>query len=77
MTPYELADCLSNLLNLNLPIDEMSIEEVKNVLNEHLPENMNVDIFMSYLMGVPKENFDDILNSWEEIRLMNTPSRLK
>ena len=75
MTNYELADCLSNLLHLNLPVDEMTIEESAKSLNSLLPENMNVDSFMTHLMGVPKENFDEILQTWEEIYRMNSPTK--
>ena len=75
MTSYELADCLSNLLHLNLPIDEMSIEESAHTLNDLLPEKINVDTFMTHLMGVPKEDFNEILQSWEEIYRMNSPTK--
>ena len=75
MTSYELADCLSNLLNLNLPVDEMSIEEAAKTLNELMPETMNVDGFMTHLMGVPQENFEEILQTWQEVYRMNSPTK--
>ena len=75
MTEYELADCLSNLLHLNFDVDEMSTEHAAHVLYTHLPENINIDTFMSHLMGIPKDSFDEILSSWEEIRRTNSPRK--
>ena len=71
MTDYELADCLSNLMHKEKMIDEMSNEEIEKLLDDHVPENLSVDKFMSEIIGVPSENFDEILQTWEAIRNAN------
>lgn len=53
----------------------MSIEEAAKSLNEYMPETMNVDGFMTHLMGVPQENFNEILQTWGEIYRMNSPTK--
>lgn len=71
MTDYELADCLSNLLYLNKEVDEMSKDEMADLIDAHLADNVNVDNFMSDLIGIPTENFENILNTWENIQQVN------
>ena len=73
MTDYELADCLSHLMHTDQQVDEMSTDQWSRLIDQHLPEEITVDKFMSDLVGVPTENFDDILQTWETIRQANTP----
>lgn len=75
LTEYELADSISNLLHLNCVVDELSTEDVVNLVETNLPNKINIDTFMTHLMGIPKENFEQILNSWEEIRQANSIMR--
>jgi len=74
MTDYELADCVSNLMHLNSDqVDEMTKDEMSELLNNYLPEEVTIDRFMSDIVGVPSENFEEILQAWEAIRQANIP----
>ena len=73
MTDYELADCVSNLLHTNHQVDELSNEQINNLIDKYLPENLTVDKFMSDIIGVNTDDFEDILEAWENIRKVNTP----
>ena len=73
MTDYELADCVSNLMHLNSQVDEMTKDEMSNLLDNYLPEKITIDKFMTDIVGVPNENFDEILQAWEAIRQANIP----
>lgn len=72
MTDYELAECLSDLLYLNEPVDEMSKDEMGKLIDSHLAEDITVDSFMSDLIGIPTEHFNEILNTWQTIKETNT-----
>lgn len=74
MTDYELADCVSNLMHLNNQVDEMNKDEMSNLLDGYLPEEITIDKFMTDIIGVPSENFEDILETWENIRKANIPT---
>lgn len=76
VTDYELADCISNLLHLNNQVDEMSHEQMAGLIDQHIPENLTVDKFMTELLGIPSTDFDEIMETWDKIRSSNTP-RLK
>ena len=73
MTDYELADCVSNLMHLSNQVDEMSKDEMSDLLDSYLPEDISIDKFMSDIVGVPTENFEEILQAWENIRQANIP----
>ena len=73
MTDYELADCLSNLMHANYQVDELSPDELSHLIDKHLPRSLTVDKFMTDLIGIPTENFEEILQTWEKIRVANTP----
>lgn len=73
MTDYELADCVSNLMHLSNQVDEMSKGEMSDLLDSYLPEEITIDKFMSDIVGVPAENFEEILQAWENIRQANIP----
>ena len=77
MTDYELADCVSNLMHLNSQVDEMTKDEMSNLLDNYLPEKITIDKFMTDIVGVPNENFDEILQAWEAIRQANIPKKPK
>lgn len=71
MTDLELAECLSNLLYLNRDVDEMSRDQVESLIDTHLSEELNVDNFMSDLIGIPTDDFEHILGTWENIQQLN------
>lgn len=71
MTDVELAECLSNLLYLNREVDEMSRDQIESLIDSHLAPDLTVDNFMSELIGIPTENFEQILNTWENIQEVN------
>ena len=73
MTDYELADCVSHLLHTNHQVDELSHEQIANLIDKYLPEHLTVDKFMTDLIGVDTREFEDILEAWENIRKVNTP----
>ena len=73
MTDYELADCVSNLLHTNHQVDELSNEQIGNLIEKYLPDNLTVDKFMSDIIGVNTGDFEEILEAWESIRKVNTP----
>lgn len=73
MTDYELADCLSNLMHANQAVDELPSSELTRLIDKHLPEEISVDKFMTEIIGVPTDDFDTILQTWERIRQSNTP----
>lgn len=73
MTDYELSDCISNLLHLNKEVDEMSKEEMAGLVDKYFPESLSVDRFMSDIIGVPTEDFEQVLDTWERIKQSNTP----
>lgn len=75
MTDYELADCISNLMHKGYQVDEMSKEDMVNLLDKYLPENLTVDKFMSDIIGVPPEDFEEILKTWETIKQANSPRK--
>lgn len=71
MTDVELAECLSNLLYLNSPVDEMSRDQIETLIDSHLAQDLTVDKFMSDLVGIPTDDFEQILNTWENIQEVN------
>ncbi|RNA14704.1 WD repeat-containing 66 [Brachionus plicatilis] len=73
MTDYELADCISNLLHLNKDVEDFTKEEISSLIDRNFPEELSVDKFMSDILGVPADDFDQILNTWERIKQANTP----
>jgi hypothetical protein len=73
MTDLELADCVSNLMHTNHEVDEMSNEQIAEMVDKYLPEDMTVDKFMRDILGVPESDFEDILKTWDKIRTANTP----
>jgi hypothetical protein len=75
MTDYELSDCISNLMHKGYLVDEMTKEDMSNLLDKYLPENLTVDKFMSDIIGVPSDDFEEILKTWESIRLANSPRK--
>jgi hypothetical protein len=76
ITDYELADCVSNLLHTSNQVDEMSHEDMASLIDKHIPETLSVDKFMTDLLGIPEQDFDQIMETWERIKVANTP-RLK
>ncbi len=72
MTDYELADCITHLLHTNHAVDEMSNEEQTQLIEKYLPEEVSVDRFMTDIIGIDTEDFDQILQTWERIRQNNT-----
>jgi hypothetical protein len=75
MTDYELSDCISNLMHKGYQVDEMTKEDMSNLLDKYLPESLSVDKFMNDIIGVPSEDFEEILKTWESIRLANSPRK--
>lgn len=73
MTDYELADSISNLLHLNQEVDDLSKDEMAALIDKYFPDKLSVDKFMSDIIGVPTEDFDQVLDTWEAIRQANTP----
>lgn len=76
MTSYELADCIANLMHVNTPdeTDESGDRiSVLGAMEEYLPQEVTIDKFMSDIVGVPTENFEEILAVWENIRQANVP----
>lgn len=71
MTDYELAESLSSLLYLNREVDEMSKDQIESLIDSHLAEDLTVDNFMSELIGIPYEDFENILDTWENIQQAN------
>jgi hypothetical protein len=72
MTEYELADCVTNLLHTKHQVDELSQQEISDLIDKHLPEEISVDKFMSEMVGIQTDDFDSILQTWEAIRQKNT-----
>ena len=54
----------------------MSHEQMAGLIDQHIPENLTVDKFMTELLGIPSTDFDEIMETWDKIRSSNTP-RLK
>lgn len=73
MTDYELADCVANLMHTNDQVDELNNQQIAELIEKYLPENLSVDKFMSDILGVDTNDFDGILQTWENIRKANTP----
>lgn len=73
MTDFELADCISNLLHLNNDVQDLNKEEISSLIDRNFPKELSVDKFMSEILGVPVDDFDQILNTWESIKQANTP----
>ena len=73
MTDYELADCLSSLLHLNNRVDEMSYDELAVLIDKNIPEKLTVERFLDDLLGIPSHDFDQIIETWEKIRVANSP----
>jgi len=71
MTELELAECLSSLLYLNSEVDEMSRDQIESLIDSHLAEDLTVDNFMSDLIGIPTDDFENILDTWENIQQVN------
>ena len=72
MTDFELADCISHLLHTNHQVDELSKKEIVALINKYLPEDVTVDKFMADIVSIPSDDFDQILQTWEQIRVKNT-----
>ena len=77
MTDYELSDCISNLMHKGYQVDEMSKEDMNDLLDKYLPEKLTVDKFMSDIIGVPTDDFEEILKTWESIRQANSPRKAR
>ena len=71
MTDVELAECLSHLLYLNRQVDEMNRDQIETLIDSHLAEDLTVDNFMADLIGIPTDDFEQILNTWENIQQVN------
>ena len=65
MTDYELADCISNLLHLNSEVEDLTKEEISGLIDRNFPEELTVDRFMSDIIGVPTEDFDEVLDAYK------------
>ncbi len=72
MTDFELADCITHLLHTNHQVDELNQDEITDLIDKHLPEDVTVDKFMSEIVGIQADDFDEILQTWEAIRQKNT-----
>ncbi len=76
MTNYELADCIADMMHVNRP-EEINEDgervSVLDAMEDYLPDEITIDKFMSDIVGVPSENFEEILAAWENIRQANIP----
>ena len=72
MTDFELADCVANLLHTNHQVDELSKDELTNLIEKYLPEEISVDKFMTDIVGIDTSDFNQILETWEKIKQKNT-----
>lgn len=72
MTDFEIADCVTNLLHTNHQVDELSKDEIDELINKYLPDEVTVDKFMNEIVGIDTNDFEDILQTWETIKQKNT-----
>ncbi|CAF1079452.1 unnamed protein product, partial [Brachionus calyciflorus] len=70
---YLPPDCISNLLHLNNDVSDLTKEEISTLIDRNFPEELSVDKFMTDIIGVPTDDFDQVLDTWERIKQANTP----